>query len=75
MGLNPNWFISYDKKCKDFCFRFFRFCKKLLICVMFFAIFAIFAFLFFLHLCHNSFVEDIHVVGEKTAKNGPKTDI
>ena len=46
LGLNPNWFKSYEIKCKYFCFHFFfQFCKKnLLVCVKFFTFSAIFVF-------------------------------
>ena len=81
MGPYFNWFKSYDTKWKYFLLLFFQFCKKLVILVMFFLFFA---FLRFFCICvitfkmivwTSNFVEDIHVVGKKMARNGRKTDI
>ena len=77
--LNPNLFKSYDTKCQHFHFPFFAILKKKIICV--------FALVTFepikIQTCsasqndrlNFSFVKDIHVVGEKMARNGGKTDI
>ena len=50
-----NWSLfvnSYDTKCKDFHFVcFLRFCKKTIICVVFFVIFVFFKVMCVFHFC------------------------